>query len=41
MDEKLEPYDNLLITTGSKNKKLNLGVDQQDNSDSILYLRNK
>ena len=39
-DEKLEPYDNLLITTGSKNKKLNFGVDQQDISDSILYLRN-
>ena len=39
-DEKLEPYDNLLITTGSKNKELNFGVDQQDISDSILYLRN-
>ncbi len=34
-----EIYDTLLITTGSKNKKLNFGEDKKDLNESILYLR--
>ena len=32
-------YDSLLITTGSKNKKLDFGLDNEDVNQSILYLR--
>ena len=38
-DSQNHRYDSLLITTGSKNKKLNFGENKKDLNDSILYLR--
>ena len=38
-DSHSEIYDSLLITTGSKNKKLNFGENNEDLNKSILYLR--
>ena len=37
---KSQTYDSLLIATGSKNKKLNFGENNNDINNSILYLRN-
>jgi 3-phenylpropionate/trans-cinnamate dioxygenase ferredoxin reductase subunit len=39
-DSKSQTYDSLLIATGSKNKKLNFGENNNDINNSILYLRN-
>tara|TARA_Y100001970_G_scaffold162264_1_gene198379 strand:+ start:3534 stop:4784 length:1251 start_codon:yes stop_codon:yes gene_type:complete len=39
IDSKTQTYDSLLITTGSKNKKLNFGNDNEDLNNNILYLR--